>query len=390
MPRAHRPDGYQGPRVDTVSRIIRSRAPTPRDYRRPETGAYYELNTLWIDTANNIAYILLDIAANVALWEPVNNVSNNTGWSNIGWSYSSGTLTVHGSNGAALSTSNLAYVTMNSKSSPGTLVRYSITANQTLNDDAHASSELASSTFGTTAGVAWATDMPFFIYAVSNDDEDTITFMISRFSCASVSPSAIRKSGTPAVTESSFFSFEDITVGDYNLNPCMCLGAFRMQKSASDDWTVQALNTRDGPGNYLECKSFVMPAGQNGAATGSYFSNVTTAPIFTNQGVTYWIKKSGFVHASLSAAGLSQAGAGAEDLRVHLPTAAFRTTYYCPGTFVEVNIAVFTTGVLYQRSGTAQKYLQIIDTATSALFQGGDIDGDVVTYSATYRGTDLA
>jgi hypothetical protein len=69
MPRAQRPDSYRGPEVNTLARIIRARAPTSADYRRPETNTYYEIGTIWIDSTNLDPWILIDISANSATWE---------------------------------------------------------------------------------------------------------------------------------------------------------------------------------------------------------------------------------------------------------------------------------------------------------------------------------
>jgi hypothetical protein len=217
---------------------------------------------------------------------------------NLGFTYAagSGTFTVRGSN-ASLSASNPAYVTLQSKSSPGDNVLYTITADQSFIDD-NGASEIVGNLFGLTTSVAWAQDIPFFLYAVGNDDEDTIAFMISRNPAASFAPAAANI-GAPddavADAQRDFFSLENIDETLYDQNPCLCIGAFRMQMSASDDWTVQTLSTSDGIGRYHEKTLFTLPSGVHGAASGTYFLDAggQTEPTFTSSTVEYRVGRDG-------------------------------------------------------------------------------------------------
>jgi len=199
------------------------------------------------------------------------------GVKNLGISYSGGTFTVHGFDGTALSATNPAYVTLQNDGTPGQLVTIPVTANQTFIDDAGAS-EIIGNTFGTTAGAAWGYTMPFFLYAVSNSDEDAIAFMISRFPSLGGSPAAARI-GAPddAVSNdsASFWSLENIDETEYESNPCLCIGSFRMTKSdaANDDWTVTALSAKDGIGRFQNGNSYSYDpilTGVGTAGTGTY------------------------------------------------------------------------------------------------------------------------
>lgn len=198
--------------------------------------------------------------------------SAGTGTKNIAFSYSGGTFTVHGSDGTALSATNPGYVTLQSKGSPCQLVTIAVTANQTFIDDAGAST-IIGNLFGLTTSIAASVDIPFFLYAVSNDDEDAISFMISRFPNTPVSPTSakIGKTGSAvANSQGSFFALGDPTVTSYDQNPCLSIGCFRMQMSASDDWTVQTLGDDDGLGKFFEQTQFNVPLGQFGNASGRY------------------------------------------------------------------------------------------------------------------------
>src|SRR3990167_1437582 len=231
--------------------------------------------------------------------------ANNPEWvSNLGFSYSAGTFTIHDAQGTALSATNPAWVTLQSKASPGRLQTYKVTANQDFIDDAGAS-EIIGNLFGVVTGVAWAQDMPFYLYAVGNDAETAIAFMISRIPHATRSPVAAAI-GAPddAVSDSvgDFFSLDSLDESLFDENPCLCIGSFRMRMSSSDDHTVQTLTDQDGIGRFHEDTSFTMPAAQNGAggaapAAGTYLlANGGTAPVFTANSYTYFIKKSGLCH----------------------------------------------------------------------------------------------
>ena len=117
-----------------------------------------------------------------------------TGVDNLGIAYSSGTFTVLSNDGTNLSASNPAYVTMPNASTPGLLTTYTITANQSFEDDA-GTSDIIDNLFGFTTSVAITDDVPFFLYA-SSDGTD-VTFGISRVPNLKVAPGA-SNIGTPS------------------------------------------------------------------------------------------------------------------------------------------------------------------------------------------------
>lgn len=215
------------------------------------------------------------------------------GWvNNLGLTYTSNTLSVTAADGTALSAANPGYVTMQDKSSPGVLKKYTITANQGFIDDT-GSSEIIGNLFGLTTSVAWIYDIPFFIYAVTNDAEDAIAFMISRMPGKRMSP-VVAEIGAPddavADEQYSFFSFDNIDETLYDANPCLMIGSIRMQMSASDDWTVSALEMQDGIGRINVERIWYFSPGQRGAASGKYFrDNGGTAPVYTSQSYYYVI-----------------------------------------------------------------------------------------------------
>ncbi len=241
---------------------------------------------------------------------------SNTQFSNLGIAYSAGTFTVCSADGTAFSASNPGVVWLQDKSTPGLQKKYLITANQTFTDGSAGDTD--NMRWGLTTGVNASVDIPFYLYAVGNDAQDTIAFMISRVPHAKVSPAAasIGKSGAVVnVGQGDFYSLPSITVADYESNPCLLVGSFRQQfVGATDSWTVQTLTTSDGIGLYQEGKTFEIPPGQFGAASGKYFlDNGGTAPGLTGTIANYQIDKNGFVQMDLCG-NVDVAGVGAVDL----------------------------------------------------------------------------
>lgn len=268
----------------------------------------------------------LTAGSNVSILNATNSItisavgSATLGATNLGVSLSAGTFTVRGAT-AALSASNVAYVTVQSKTA-GNVVTIPITANQTFIDDVGAST-IIGNLFGMTTGVTVTKQIPFFIYAVLNDSENAISFMISRVPHCSVSPASgkIGKTGSAvASTQGSFFALGNPTVTDYDGNPCVLIGSFRMTMSNLNDWTVITLTNQDGVGKFQEGIQFDVPRGQFGAASAKHFANNGgTAPDDADGGYVYFIEKDGLVTGFFSYPALDTAGAGAVTAKLSVP-----------------------------------------------------------------------
>ena len=224
----------------------------------------------------------------------IKNGNNTYGFTNLGFSYASGTgvFTIRGAD-ADLSADNFATVTLRSASSPNTLVTVKVTANQDFIDD-NGASEIVGNLFGLTTGVAAIQQIGFYVYAVLNDDENDIKFMLSRMPAAERSPTAANI-GAPddpvADIQSSFWSLENIDETLYDQNPCLMVGSIQMTMSASDDWTVNVYNNGEaGIGRFNANKVFTMPRGQFGASNFYFALNGgTTAPDFNDDVYLYEI-----------------------------------------------------------------------------------------------------
>lgn len=281
-----------------------------------------------------------------------------------------------------LSASNPAYITMPPASDPTDIVTVPITSIPQFND-ASGVSNIAGNRFGLFTGIAYTEDVPFYLYAVMNDNDADIEFMISRCPGLKISP-ITTEIGTPsnpiADEHYSFWAFSDVTVSQYDTNPCLMIGSFRMRMDASDDWTVQSLNTSDGIGKFQEDVIFSVPTGTFGAASGKYcWDNGGTAPNFTNQLVSYKIDPYS-IECELSQAleNLSVAGVGAVQFRIASP---FVTDPTSPTVF-ETKVVNYTDA-----AGNWQTALHFIFTAITTPAAGMRITGTGSDVTNAFWGT---
>lgn len=232
------------------------------------------------------------VAASGTINGVLNSKIDRIGCHRLGIKLDTGVFSITGANGLDLSNRNPGYVSFQSKSNPGQIINFTVTQNSSFTD-ASGSSDIIGNLFGFTTGVAIASDVPFFIYVVMNDNETDFTFMTSRIPGRTSTNSAnnIGKPGTPAPTNSqvNWFAFEDITTSEYNDNPAICIGSFRMKMDASDDWTVSTIISSfnsgeiDGIGSYNTFGTFKIPPGQFGADAGALtIANGGTSPVFSS------------------------------------------------------------------------------------------------------------
>lgn len=250
------------------------------------------------------------------------NPITSSDFTNLGISFSGTTFTVTGYNGTALSASNPAVIWLQNRTVPGRVIKYVVTANQTFTSGSAGTT--AGMRWGLTAGVNASVDIPFYLYAVGNDAQNAISFMISRVPHASNSPAStsIGQSGAVVnVGQGDFFSLATITTTSYDQNPCIILGSFRMQfVGATNSWTVQTLTTTDGLDLFQEDKNFTMPRGQFGAAAGKWFlDNGGTAPDDSVGSYYYKVERSGLVTVDFSAGSITTAGAGSNQVLLSCP-----------------------------------------------------------------------
>ncbi len=317
--------------------IIGSTGATPTAGTITSTGAT-------ITITNGAGTINLDIPA----------TTQTFGVENIGIAYSGGTFTVHGYDGTALSASNIGKAWVQSKATPGRLVQLSATENFTFTDGSSGTTD--NQRFGLTTAVDWANDIPFFLYIIAHDTPASApAFGISRNPAATNAPASASIGVSGAVVnvgQGDFFlltgaSSGTPTVGNYDTNPCVCLGSFRMRfTGATDHWTVQALATTDGIDEFNEETVFIMPAGVNGSAAGTYIqSNAGTEPVFTTNNMKYCIFRTGLVWMRWQGENASTAGIGVNVLNATLPYASIASTDDAP-----------ITGYCFYQSSTSLRF----------------------------------
>jgi hypothetical protein len=304
----------------------------------------------------------------------VAQADTSPGTFNIGVRLASGTFTVCGADGANLSASNPGYVVIGSQANPGRLVRLTLTANQSFNDDSFAgTSDIAGEEFGTKPAVAWSNDRPFFLYAVNRDDTaGNLLFGISPNPTMTASPSSTNLIGyklTPSVTpsDSSIWLFgSSLTTSNYTSRPVLRIGGIRMRKAVTtDDWTVQTLSTNDGirPSNY-EGINFLWSAGEAlFTAAGRYFASSGSPSWATPASINafYKIQMSGYIHLwfDTTAAGLCTNGSNGSTLEIGLPMLALPLVGF-------VSVAGFTGGAINRIAGSsAIPTVAYIDTSAS-------------------------
>lgn len=206
----HGPTKYLGPSTWSPAVVLRYREPTGADYRQPETGKLYPLNTFWIlgkdptNGAEGDVWYLSKIVANVAYWIDITSlvaietVDGNSGTAtpvanniNIVGTATSGINTVGSGDTLTLS--------MQSPYADGDFEFRSAVSGQTRTLSVTNTSNTASSqatqnisVAGTTAGDAWnqytiGTTRSFAIGIDNSDANDSLKFTTA--AGASVNPS---------------------------------------------------------------------------------------------------------------------------------------------------------------------------------------------------------
>lgn len=304
-------------------------------------------------------------------------------FTNLGLDYSSPTLKVTSADGTALSATNKAWVRIQSQNDRGKMLNIAVEADVSM-QDAGGTGDMNSNTFGTTTLIAWSDTLPLFLYAVLNDLEDAVTFALSRVPHLTVAPAAAKmaKQGSAvATTQGSMFVMDSAaTVGDYDGNPCVCLGSVIATKSAADAWTLAINNDFVGLGRYADNFFWTFPRDQMGAdpAANSCLSSsngADTVPSFVSNGRSYTISRDGLCNFVWGWNNISAAGVGTGTLRLHIPFQNGTTGATFPSNFSWINGGgTYTTGQF--RFPNVASYMEFLYHGTSITnVTPGDITG---------------
>jgi hypothetical protein len=205
--------------------------------------------------------------------------ANTSGWiSNLGFTLAANVFTITDAQGTALSSTNPAHFTVRSATS-GQLNTVIIDAPKTVEDDGHGSTTLNMGLLGTTASVAWGSEMPLFIYGYedpNNAGEGLICF--SRSPVMVTTPASANNIGfkgddpTTSGEDNIFILEASLTASQHQSLPVTLLGSIGVTRGAdaTDDWTLEA-NAHNGIGSDSLRRTFAtqwtFPGGQNGGIT---------------------------------------------------------------------------------------------------------------------------
>lgn len=198
-------------------------------------------------------------------------------------------------------------------------------------------------TFGTTTGVAWNNDMPWYLYLVNTSNLSSgIRMAIARRPnlCEMPATGLIAYEGNAATTDSDNAVFLATATDERSAaaaKPMSLIGGFRLIKSSGDVWSSPGANPDKGDGlsptPFNGCTLFDMPTGQNGAASGSYFRvSSGSAPTWSQQLFKYSILHDGRAKVVMRCRGTCTfAGTGATVLRGQFPISADINPYTVNG-----------------------------------------------------------
>lgn len=329
---------------------------------------------------------------------------------NFGLTLAAGVISITQADGTAFANvdGDRGFVVMPSQATPGEKVILAMTANQTIQDATHGTPQILGR-YGTTTSVAWADFMPWFIHFINKDDTDAgLRASLTRNPCMALSPSDANNigiAGTAPVTSSehSIILFGTGVATGYTSKPSILSGCLLMtcDASAGGSWTVDSLDEYSGFGEVPLVAVFgaqwELPAGQNGAAASSYFTNNGgTAPQFTANESWYIVNRNGTITTDCYFNGdTGNDGSGAVQSEMALPAMVFReeptsNAYQIPSgtalgatTITGGTVVVFSfddvsrvAAMSYQSSATA------ISAITNAMFSNGNRQ---VTAAFTYR-----
>lgn len=307
---------------------------------------------------------VLTLVSGVPAWASGGGGGSGQPLQNLGITWdgnSPATISITSADGSALSMSNSGFLSFTSNVLDiqiGLVANYTITANQSFTDSS--TGDIAGMRFGATTGVNWSEYCPFYIYAVSKNDDSDCVFMFSRIPGRSTSPSAgdIGKAGAIVNNgDGDFFCMANVTVSDYAGTSCICIGSFTMQfDGATDSWTYTLPNNGYdfGIGVYGENTQYNFPVGQNGANADLHFLTTGTFPDTAQKLARYFLDRFGNLTYNINYAGFNAPGVGTDEIFSISPLRN-RSDYFA------------STGFYKEDNGTASTFIGIQQNAGNNL-----------------------
>lgn len=274
--------------------------------------------------------------------------------SNCKLQYSGSTLSIVGSDGNALSSSNPCLVGMPNGAAP---LEFTAPVSTTFG--------AASDTDGNLLGISeanWSEDMPWFLHACQGNTKNyfTLSRKNKRLTYTGSAATDICQKGDADCDDNKdmFIMDSGLTLADETNKFCLAVGSLRTTyATAGNAWTVTALTSQDGFGQFQPGVSFNMALGQNGAASGTVLVSSGTLPSFTSMKPTYKVDMDGkyFIEYHLGNSSGGTAGSGANSIDIYLPNKMLDTD----------RVPIITTSV---RNGTAYQHFQSYRQGTSLYF----------------------
>lgn len=326
------------------------------------------------------------------IYVPVDKAS--VGIHNIGWNLAGGAINIVAfGNVTSLSASNSGWISYPHTS--GQWLSQPVTADQGI------SSGGLKGRWGTTASVAYGSDMPFAIGVCSSDGTAAnIRFFLTRNPAMKLTPANTNNigiDGTAPVTsdQGNIVLFGTGANTGYNSRPCRIIGAVRAtcDATAGGVWTITAADTGDGIGTFYNFGSrvFTMPISQNGATAGKYFAdNGGTAPTFTSENTyNYSVQMDGLVNIQFlfhnTAGGTAGAGAVAAQLALPATPLSLGAQSNFIGAGYAQGTSVATLGTLFAAPATPNlislEYQTVIVTTTASI-----LNSNLAAALRSYRG----
>lgn len=248
--------------------------------------------------------------------------ASNLHTENLGITYAAGTYTITAADGTALSATNPAYICIQSNITPQKYITVALTQPYSFIDST-GSSTIIGNTFGTSAGVQWGNQRPFFLYAVCDAADANPQIFLAQDPTKSIVTGNLAKVGSAiALVQTDCFFFNNPTVASYANMNCILIGSLAMQKNTSDDW---ALSFSVGPSQvginkFPDEVGWRMPPGQFGADAGGYQLGAGggTAPTYGSFTCIYYLHRDGTCIVAYTFGGAT-AGAGGQVLQTVLP-----------------------------------------------------------------------
>jgi len=296
---------------------------------------------------------------------------------NLGFTHAAGTLTLHGYEGTALSSTNPGYILMPSNATPGTYVLLPVTANDTLTV-----TDLTDNLLGSTVAVAWGNPMPLAIGFMADSSDANLEPIIYRTIPLRSTPSSDGDIGDPssatADEQYSVFAWNDITQTNYTSKAIGGIGTIRATKDSSDVWTLTALDIQDGVGHWQENRQFLFPVGHNGAAAGKHFlDNGGTAPVWSDTtSYRYWISRTGEFRFQCSFGGVTTGGVGAVAALVSQPYGESASTEYvsASGRYFDASGSTFQVAYHNQVGANPSAMDIVLDNIGNTALQLANVD----------------